>query len=120
MEELARQAGMEIPEGAELEPRGADLRPLYDLLEEAAKVKADVRKELAEVADLPSNLQALFSDRDPGPLHAAVSVGRTTLPSAAVWIDPLGGRESLLREILGSAGAKRAHRAADEAAHTTD
>jgi DNA primase len=38
VEELAHQAGMEIPEGAELEPRGTDLRPLYDLLEEVAKL----------------------------------------------------------------------------------
>jgi DNA primase len=38
VEELARQAGMEIPTDGEAVERGPDLRPLYDLLEQAARI----------------------------------------------------------------------------------
>jgi DNA primase len=99
VEELAHQAGMEIPEGAELEPRGTDLRPLYDLLEEAAKL---YRRQLRQHPQAPRAVDYLKGRGLTGEVAAAFGLGFAP-PGWEFLLGTLGGSPAI-RERLIAAG----------------
>jgi DNA primase len=99
VEELAHQAGVEIPEGAEPEPRGLDLRPLYDLLEEAAKL---YRRQLRQHPQAHRAVDYLKGRGLTGEVAAAFGLGFAP-PGWEFLLGTLGGSPAI-RERLVAAG----------------
>ncbi|MCG6862699.1 MAG: DNA primase [Chromatiaceae bacterium] len=100
VEELAQQAGLEVPAGSETTHPGPDLRPLFDLLDQAAAL---YRQQLRRHPQAPRAVEYLKGRGLTGEVAAAFGLGYAP-PGWDFLLGSLGGdlpvRERLLQSGL--------------------
>ncbi len=96
VEELARQAGMELPAGTEAVHEGPDLRPLYELLGNAAAL---YRRELRQHPDARRAVDYLKGRGLSGEVAAAFGIGFAP-PGWDFLLHALGSSASARERLL--------------------
>jgi len=96
IEELAREAGMELPHDGEPLERGPDLRPLYDLLAQTASL---YRAQLRHHPQAPAAVEYLKQRGLTGEVAAAFGLGFAP-PGWDFLLTALGGDAGLQKRLL--------------------